>query len=110
MKQHARQDIVILLVGNKLDICEKNPMERKVSQQKAEEFAQKNGLIFMETSAFNDINVKDSFEILVQEIYNLNQREDLNNRRVGGVKIHNDPNFKSGNSMCGCSNWEPPLK
>ena len=26
----------------------------------------------METSAFNDINVKDSFEILVQEIYNLN--------------------------------------
>ena len=39
VKEHAEPDIVIMLVGNKLDICEKNPMERKVSSERAEEFA-----------------------------------------------------------------------
>jgi GTPase SAR1 family protein len=31
VKEHAEPDIVIMLVGNKLDICESNPHERKVS-------------------------------------------------------------------------------
>lgn len=39
VKEHAEPDIVIMLVGNKLDICEKNPMERKVSSERAMEFA-----------------------------------------------------------------------
>lgn len=39
VKEHAEPDIVIMLVGNKLDICEKNPQERKVSHERAAEFA-----------------------------------------------------------------------
>jgi Rab family protein len=39
VKEHAEPDIVIMLVGNKLDICERNPMERKVSNERAAEFA-----------------------------------------------------------------------
>jgi GTPase SAR1 family protein len=35
VKEHAEPDIVIMLVGNKLDICESNPHERRVSWQKA---------------------------------------------------------------------------
>lgn len=65
MKEHAEPDIVIMLVGNKLDICEKNPAERKVLSDAAEGFARDNGLLFMETSAFTDINVRDAFETLV---------------------------------------------
>jgi Rab family protein len=65
VKEHAEPDIVIMLVGNKLDACEKNPQERKVSSEKAMEFAKQNGLHFMETSAFTDINVRDCFEMLV---------------------------------------------
>jgi hypothetical protein len=42
VKEHAEPDIVIMLVGNKLDICEKNHMERKVSSERAEEFAKAN--------------------------------------------------------------------
>ena len=57
VKEHAEPDIVIMLVGNKLDICEKQPLERKVSFDRAMEFAKENGLLFMETSAFTDINV-----------------------------------------------------
>ena len=71
VKEHAEPDIVIILVGNKLDICEKQPSERKVSYERAEEFANQNGLLFRETSAFTDINVRDVFEVLVQEIFNV---------------------------------------
>ena len=53
-----------MLVGNKLEICQKDPSERAVSTERAEEFARKNNLLFIETSAFTDTNVKDSFEIL----------------------------------------------
>lgn len=75
VKEHADPDIVIMLVGNKLDLCEQRPAERKVSTERAVEFARENGLLFMETSAFTDINVRDVFELLVQEIYNVKSRE-----------------------------------
>ena len=81
VKEHAEPDIVIMLVGNKLDICEKQPGERKVSYEQAMEFAKDNNLLFMETSAFTDVNVRDVFEMLVQEIYNTKSREDLNGQR-----------------------------
>ena len=81
VKEHAEPDIVIMLVGNKLDICEKNPLERKVSGDRANEFAKANGLLFMETSAFTDTNVRDVFEMLVQEIYNVKSREDVMAKR-----------------------------
>ena len=51
VKEHADPDIVIMLVGNKLDLCEQRPAERKISTEKALDFARENGLLFMETSA-----------------------------------------------------------
>jgi hypothetical protein len=54
-----------MLVGNKLDICQRDPSERAVSTLRAEEFASKHNLLFIETSAFTDTNVRDSFETLV---------------------------------------------
>lgn len=65
MKEHADPEIVIMLVGNKLDLCEQKPAERRVSTERAMEFARENNLLFMETSAFTDINVRDVFELLV---------------------------------------------
>lgn len=50
-------------------------MERRVSTERAIEFAKEHGLLFMETSAITDVNVRDAFEILVQEIYNVKARE-----------------------------------
>lgn len=52
VKEHAEPEIVIMLVGNKLDLCESNPTERKVSREYASSYAEKNQLLFMETSAF----------------------------------------------------------
>jgi len=103
VKEHAEPDIVIILVGNKLDICEKQPSERKVSFERAEEFANQHGLLFRETSAFTDINVRDVFEVLVQEIFNVKSQEDASSRRNQGGKrlVHNDPSLEE-KKMCGC--------
>ena len=65
IKEQAEPNIVIMLVGNKLDLCEEDPLKRKVSSDRAEEFAQQNELLFMETSAFTNINVSDVFETLI---------------------------------------------
>ena len=75
IREHAEPDIVITLVGNKLDAVNANPQKRKVPRQVAEEFAQKNGLLFGEASAVDDVNVRELFENLLQEIHNVKQKE-----------------------------------
>jgi GTPase SAR1 family protein len=53
-----------MLVGNKTDIKE----QRDVSNEEGEEFAKKNNLYFIETSAKDNTNVAEAFEILIKGI------------------------------------------
>ena len=102
MKDHAEPEIVLMLVGNKLDICQRDPQERAVSTMRAEEFARKHNLLFIETSAFTDTNVRDSFETLVQEIYNVRSHEEMNSRLGMNGKnktfVFNDEHMKDEKS------------
>ena len=66
VKDHAEPDIVIMLVGNKLDLCQQTPSARKVTYEQGLEFAKANNLLFREASAVADINVRDIFENLLQ--------------------------------------------
>ena len=56
--------VLIILLGNKIDLKEK----REVEYEEGEQFAQKNGLIFMETSAKTGEGVEEIFKKSVQEI------------------------------------------
>lgn len=69
LKNNAEPDIVVMLVGNKYDLVEKDPSSRQVQTKDAEQFADKNQMIFCETSAVTSFNVKHTFEQLLQEIY-----------------------------------------
>lgn len=95
-----------MLVGNKLDICQRDPSERAVSTGRAEEFARMHNLLFIETSAFTDTNVRDSFEILVQEIYNVRSHEEMQNRMNPNSStrrlVFNDENFDEGSKSSSC--------
>ena len=51
IKDLARPDVATLLLGNKLDIVEEEPEKRKVSRERAEKFAEENGMLYFETSA-----------------------------------------------------------
>jgi len=70
LRQNAEPDIVILLVGNKVDLVEKDPSMRQVYYDAAAEFARQHGLFFSEASAVTSHNVTHIFELLLQEIYN----------------------------------------
>eukprot|EP00403_Amphidinium_massartii_P047064 CAMPEP_0178459000 /NCGR_PEP_ID=MMETSP0689_2-20121128/47867_1 /TAXON_ID=160604 /ORGANISM="Amphidinium massartii, Strain CS-259" /LENGTH=206 /DNA_ID=CAMNT_0020085389 /DNA_START=155 /DNA_END=776 /DNA_ORIENTATION=+ len=63
-------EIIIMMVGNKVDLVEKDPSARQVYYDAAAEFARQHGLFFSEASAVTSYNVKHIFEHLLQEIYN----------------------------------------
>mmetsp|Transcript_21932 Transcript_21932/g.41295 ORF Transcript_21932/g.41295 Transcript_21932/m.41295 type:complete len:206 (+) Transcript_21932:65-682(+) len=73
LRASAEPDIVIMLVGNKVDLAEKNASERQVSFDDAAAFAQQQGLLFEEASAVTGANIKVCFEKLLNEIYNTTQ-------------------------------------
>ena len=105
VREHAEPEIVIMLVGNKLDLAEQHPSERKVAREFAADYARKNKLLFMETSAFADVNVRDVFEYLVQEIYTVQNSQNLNsmrNQTRGRMLQHSDPNLGQQNQSSCC--------
>lgn len=58
LRDHADQNIVIMLVGNKSDLRHL----RAVPTDEAKNFAERNGLSFIETSALDSTNVETAFQ------------------------------------------------
>ena len=67
LKDHADANIVVMLVGNKCDLRHL----RAVPTEEATQFAEKNQLIFIETSALDSTNVEEAFKSIVNEIFQL---------------------------------------
>jgi len=65
MHEHADKDIVIMLVGNKLDL----KASREVATEDAKRFAQKNNLLYIETSALDGENIQLAFQQTINAIY-----------------------------------------
>lgn len=62
-----------MLVGNKSDLED----ERQVTVEDAKEFAQKEGLFFLETSALEATNVEPAFMTVLTEIFNIVNKKSL---------------------------------
>uniref|UniRef100_A0A0C9S424 TSA: Wollemia nobilis Ref_Wollemi_Transcript_26434_1581 transcribed RNA sequence n=1 Tax=Wollemia nobilis TaxID=56998 RepID=A0A0C9S424_9CONI len=73
LRSHADNNIVIMLVGNKCDLINL----RAVPQEDAKEFAQREGLFFLETSALEAINVESAFLTVLTEIYRIISKKAL---------------------------------
>ncbi|KAG0449796.1 hypothetical protein HPP92_015846 [Vanilla planifolia] len=73
LRGHADKNIVIMLVGNKTDLEE----DRAVPTEDAEEFAQKEGLFFLETSALEATNVEAAFMTVLTEIFGIVSKRSL---------------------------------
>ena len=65
----AEKGCIIALIGNKLDLVEKNGKKREVSKEEAQSYAEDNHMLFYETSAYNGNNINEIFEELMQTIY-----------------------------------------
>ncbi|EJS42926.1 ypt52p [Saccharomyces arboricola H-6] len=113
-------DLVIYLLGNKVDICQETPVVetspesneagndeqkvRAISTEEAGQYAQDQGLLFREVSAKTGEGIKEIFQDIGEKLYDLKKDEFLSkqNRQINGanngqVDIHlqrpstNDP-------------------
>ncbi|CAK9170848.1 unnamed protein product [Ilex paraguariensis] len=73
LRGHADKNIVIILIGNKTDLED----QRAVPTEDAKEFAEKEGLFFLETSALEATNVETAFLTVLTEIFNIVNKKNL---------------------------------
>ena len=100
---------IIALVGNKLDLLERNERKREVSYEEAQAYAEDNHMLFFETSAYNGNNINDIFEELLQTIYTerrkipeLKERDKmLENQNIINLKDKKEKN-QNINDDCEC--------
>ncbi|CCF55791.1 hypothetical protein KAFR_0A03560 [Kazachstania africana CBS 2517] len=94
-------NIVIYLVGNKLDVCEKDSSKRLVSLEGAKEYAKEQGLLFIETSAKTGANIKETFQEIGEKLYDIKKTEvntDLDGN-TGEIEI-SKPSTNDTTSCC----------
>lgn len=73
LKQHARENVVYILVGNKADL-----QGRQITYEEGEAYAEELGILFFETSAKTDVGVTDVFYTLArQKVKTTEKKEDL---------------------------------
>lgn len=82
LRGHADKNLVIMLIGNKSDL----ETLREVSTEDAKDFAQRENLFFMETSALEATNVEPAFLTVLTEIYRVISKKTLvaNEAESGG--------------------------
>ena len=64
-KNAVKEDLSIILVGNKIDLKFRN-----IKKEDAKNFADKNNLLYCETSSKEGLNVNNAFEMITKEIIN----------------------------------------
>eukprot|EP00742_Colponemidia_sp_Colp-10_P004335 GILJ01004625.1.p1 GENE.GILJ01004625.1~~GILJ01004625.1.p1 ORF type:complete len:216 (-),score=34.33 GILJ01004625.1:143-790(-) len=69
LRNKGKENVVIAIAGNKADKAE-TAGERKVELKAAKDYAEENGMIFMETSAKTSTGVNKLFEQIAQQVYN----------------------------------------
>ncbi|KAH8584694.1 Rab2 GTPase [Cryptosporidium sp. chipmunk genotype I] len=92
VKRNATPNMTIILVGNKSDLD-----RREVTTEEGVEFAEQNGLLFIETSAKTSNNVEEAFMKIAEKIYKniLDGIYDLSNEKE---RILRNMDLFSGNN------------
>ena len=111
LKASAEPDIVVMVAGNKVDLCEENPSLRQVTREEGEMLAESQGAMYEETSAVQDTNVKGAFENLMQsiqialiniEIYENSQSNGPNAYKKGNMGEKLGATAKQDREGCSC--------
>ena len=108
LHDQTSQNIIIALVGNKVDIVEEDETARKVAREEGEKLAEEENLLFFETSAKSGLKVNDVFLSIAERIP-LKTPEEQTNDRDGveggnnhGVSLSTPNDVTAGGSSCSC--------
>ena len=99
IKENCKENIQIILLGNKTDL----EHQRQIKPEEGANLAGENNFIFMETSCLKNTNVSDAFETLI-ELTNREMMKNKNNEKDNGNIVidasHNKK--KEGKKICSC--------
>ncbi|KAL0984825.1 hypothetical protein UPYG_G00147580 [Umbra pygmaea] len=89
---HADPHIVVMLVGNKTDLGS----ERSVPTEEAKDFAEKKGILFLETSALESTNVETAFHNVLGEIHRKVSSKEVTRGSISAVSLAQSASRASG--------------
>ncbi|KAF9153248.1 hypothetical protein DFQ27_000964 [Actinomortierella ambigua] len=103
VREHADSNIIIMLVGNKSDLRHL----RAIPTEDGKNFAEENGLMFIETSALDSTNVDVAFTDLLTEIYKvvtnyMPKEGGKDELKAGGASISITPTPQDKPAGSGC--------
>eukprot|EP01026_Neomeris_dumetosa_P035378 TRINITY_DN28354_c0_g1_i2.p2 TRINITY_DN28354_c0_g1~~TRINITY_DN28354_c0_g1_i2.p2 ORF type:complete len:201 (-),score=20.60 TRINITY_DN28354_c0_g1_i2:342-944(-) len=98
LQRQAKPDVVIALAGNKVDKVKADSTLRKVTIEEAQQYADENSLLFMETSARDNTNIMELFTAVAKK---LPSQEGSQVPAQGGVTLEASQSSGSGNKS-GC--------
>ena len=68
IRELAESNVTIMIVGNKLDLCDDYNKARQVPIETGSIFAQAHDLLFCETSALANLQVTEAYEQMINEL------------------------------------------
>ena len=97
---NSDKNCVIYLIGNKIDLSN----QRQITKMEAENFAQKENVVYLETSALKNMNVYDVFTSLLNDIYQAKKEENKDKlflEKAENIGLQNNSNkCKNSDSCC----------
>ncbi|CAH3139538.1 unnamed protein product [Pocillopora meandrina] len=103
VETYANQGVLMILVGNKTDLNS----HRQVSTESGAEWAARNDMPFIETSAKDSFNVTEAFTMLA-ELVNKHVKDTQTEQRAFVLGDNLDRGIRAGDGnekeKCGCSN------
>ncbi|CAD8051840.1 unnamed protein product [Paramecium sonneborni] len=100
LRYQAEPDVVIMLVGNKIDLVENNGSARKVQKEDAKNLAQQHKVLFEESSAVTGQNVGQCFDRLLQEMYKIKSLTPGQDNPNQGLSLN--PEIQQNPDNCKC--------
>ena len=100
VRLNSDKNCVIYLIGNKIDLSN----QRQITKLEAENFAQKENVVYLETSALKNMNVYDVFTSLLNDIYQAKKEENKDKlflEKAENIGLQNNSNkCKNSDSCC----------
>lgn len=105
LRENCDEHCEIAIMANKVDIVSQDPAQRMIKKEEIEAFVEYNNIVWWaETSAKEDIMIKETFESLLKEIHkrqkHITEQKKYEALRLGKRTIHNE---ESGWGTCQCA-------
>ena len=99
VEKHADKNIYKVLIGNKIDL----EKDRDITYNEGKEYAESEGMKFIETSAKDGSNIEEAFELITKEIIKSNINKNVNeieNKNNSKINLGDNIEFKPKKKCC----------